>query len=83
MLPEGRLKEIAMTAAVDLKIKRMKNSPERCARNLMELGQSASSIKLTPKEEKQLYHNLLDSCKHNAPDKTKDIFRNAFLCKKS
>jgi hypothetical protein len=38
MLLEMKLKKAAMLAALDITLARMQKSPERCARNLLELG---------------------------------------------
>lgn len=75
---EARLKQAAINTAVDVSRKRMKKSPERCARNLLELAATAYPDKVTRKDRQELYFKLLDICKREAPEEAKDLILQAF-----
>lgn len=78
MLVEGKLKKVALIAAVDISLKRISKSPERCARNLLELGLSAYPDKVLKEEQAQLYTKLLILCKNGDAQETKNLFITTF-----
>lgn len=78
MMLEIKLKQAALNAAVDISLKRMKKSPERCARNLMELGLSAYPDKLEKKDRADFYLKLLDICKRESAEEAKALFYDMF-----
>ncbi|HEX3076416.1 MAG TPA: hypothetical protein VHQ24_06090 [Lachnospiraceae bacterium] len=78
MLLESKLKQAALRTAVDVSLKRIKKSPERCARNLIELGVTAYPKSITPKERQDLYQKLLEICKREDNEEAKTLFFNTF-----
>lgn len=74
-----RIKKAALTAALDIRLARMHQSPERCARNLMELGQGAFPDKLSMEEQLKVFQELVSMCKSNAPSEARDLFIQSFL----
>lgn len=70
-----KFKKAAVIAALDITLTRVHRSPERCARNLLEIGTSAFPNKLTRQEQATLLQELLLLCRK------KDIIniRNLFL----
>jgi hypothetical protein len=79
MMLEMKLKKAALTAALDISLKRMHNSPERCARNLTELGFNAFPGKYSAKEQSELLKEFLTVCKDGDTLKTRDLFFVSFL----
>lgn len=79
MILEFKLKEAALIVAVDISLKRMKKSPERCARNLMELGVSAYPEKVQKKDRPVFFQKLLTICKADDMNGAKELFFNTFL----
>lgn len=79
MLTEGKLKNVALLVALDISLKRMKKSPERCARNLMELGNTAYPNKLNCQDRQYYHQKLLDACRQGNTAAAKDYFFDAFL----
>lgn len=61
MLLDGKIKRVALLAAVDICLRRGKSSPKRCARNLIELGVLAYPDKLSSKEQNDLYDHLIEA----------------------
>jgi hypothetical protein len=78
-LPGYRLKKAAVTAALDIRLARMRRSPERCARNLMELGLSAFPDKLTKDEQMILLQKFMIVCKNRDIIKARELFFASFL----
>lgn len=78
MILESRLKQAALNAAVDISLKRMKKNPERCSRNLLELGLTAYPDKISKKDSSDFYLQLLDICKREAVEEAKALFYNTF-----
>lgn len=74
MTLEFKLKKAMLTSAVDIIVKGAGKSPERCARNLIELGEKAFPNILTKSQQKVLYSELLELCKKNDISKAKDLF---------
>ncbi len=75
---ESRLKQAALNAAVDISLKRMKKSPKRCARNLLELAITAYPDKIMKKDRSDFYLKLLDICKRESAEEAKILFYNTF-----
>lgn len=59
---EIKLKTVALDIKLDNILRDIAKSPERCARNLIELGKSASPQKMTRIEYKLLYNEFLKLC---------------------
>ncbi len=79
MLLAGKLKRIALLAAVDVCLKRTIRSPKRCARNIIELGTSAFPGKLTDAQKDELYHMLLVSFESGDIPAARERFFSTFL----
>ena len=78
MTLELKLKCAALNAAVDITLKGLKKSPERCARNLIELGTSAFPNLLSEKEKDILYNKILNVCKNVDLIAAKELFFQSF-----
>lgn len=78
-LPGYRIKKAAVTAALDIRLARMLRSPERCARNLMELGIGAYPDKLTKDEQLILQQRFLILCKNRDIIKARELFLASFF----
>jgi hypothetical protein len=79
MLLDGKLKKAALYAAVDICLRRMKNSPKRCARNIIELGLTAYPDKTAEAEQFNLYQKLLSSFESGDIQEARDLFSAVFL----
>jgi hypothetical protein len=79
MLLEMKLKKAAMLAALDITLARMQKSPERCARNLLELGLTTYPGRLNKEQQYEMYQLLLELCKKGDTAGTRDIFLAGFL----
>ncbi len=79
MLLEGKLRRVALLAAVDICLKKMICSPKRCARNLIELGLSAYPDKLNNAEQNDLYKKLLTIFKSGNLPEAKALFITVFF----
>ena len=79
---EYKLKYVALNAAVDITLKGAKKSPERCARNLIELGTTAFP-EISEKTDKDiLYKKLLELCVNTETTEAKNLFFSVFVCPK-
>jgi hypothetical protein len=78
MMLEVKLKQAALKVAVDISLKRMKKSPERCARNLIELGTTAYPDKIPKKDHQNFYQKLLDICKSEDIEEARKLFFETF-----
>lgn len=74
MMLEVKLKQTALKVAVDISLRRMKKSPERCARNLVELGTTAYPDKISKKDRQNFYQKLLDICKSEDIEEARKLF---------
>ena len=74
MTLELKLKKAMLISAIDIIVKGANKSPERCARNLIELGVKAYPNTLTKSQQKELYTNLLGLFKDKDISKAKDLF---------
>lgn len=81
MLLESKIKQAALLSAIDISLKRMKKSPERCARNLMELGINTYPNKLTKNEYNDYLQKLLTFCKNNDIQGAREFFIQIFFQK--
>jgi hypothetical protein len=79
MTLENKLRQAAVIAAVDINLKRIGKSPERCARNIMEVGLSAYPNKLHKKDQEEFHCSLLALCKVGDAQKARALFINSFL----
>lgn len=79
MLLNGKLKRIALLAAVDVCLKRTSKSPKRCARNMIELGTSAFPGKITEAQKSELYDKLLSYFESNDASAARELFSSVFL----
>lgn len=75
---ELKLKQAALKVAVDISLRRMKKSPERCARNLIELGITAYPDKTSKKDRQNFYQKLLDICKSENIEEARSFFFETF-----
>lgn len=75
---ERKIKRAALNAAVELALKRMDKSPERCVRNLVELGLTA--LPGNPgKGRDDIYTELLSLCRNGDNQGVKALFFTAFF----
>lgn len=74
-----KLKKAALLAALDINIKRMHRSPNRCARNIIELGLAAYPNKLSEVDQSVLLAALLKACKEQDAFQVKELFLQSFL----
>ncbi len=79
MLTESKIKKAAVLVALDISLKRMKNSPKRCARNIMELGLSAYPDKIPKEQQEIIFRDLASACEHGDINKAKNSFITYFL----
>ncbi len=78
MTLELKLKRAALNAAVDIALKGLKKSPERCARNLIELGTTAFPDAVNKADKEILYDKLLYLCKKIDTEAAKELFFSTF-----
>jgi len=79
MILEAKIKKAALFAAVDISFKRMKKSPERCARNLMELGINTFPNKIAKSDYAIFSQKLLVFCKNNDLQGAHELFIEIFF----
>ncbi len=77
-MSESKLKHAALSLAADITLKSMRHSPERCARNLMELGLSAYPSSVSQEERDIVYESFKILCKKGDAAKAKDLFLSIF-----
>lgn len=77
--PGCKIKKAAVTAALDIRLARMRQSPERCARNLMELGLNSFPDKLSREEQHDIFQKLMFYCKEKDVQKAREFFMKSFL----
>ena len=78
MTLEFKLRKAVLNAAVDITLKGIKKSPERCARNLIELGVSSFPDSISENEKENIYINLLNLCKAMDISSIKELFFTSF-----
>jgi hypothetical protein len=74
-----KIKKTAIMAALDIRLARMHRSPERCARNLMELGQASFPDKLSEEERLDIFRKLVSCCKSKDFHEARNLFIETFL----
>jgi hypothetical protein len=74
-----KLKKAAVIAALDISLKRMSKSPDRLARNLVELGLNAFPDKISSEEQTHLLKELNNACKIGDAATARELFVNSFL----
>lgn len=79
MLLEGKLKRAALLMAVDICLKKVNNSPKRCARNLIELGISAYPEAISATQKNELYTQLISLIEAGNVQEAKTLFITVFL----
>ncbi len=79
MLIDGKVKKVALMAAVDFCLKKTSQSPKRCARNLIELGISAYPGRIDKSEQNELYQKFLDFFENNDISSARGLFTSVFL----
>ncbi|BCN29155.1 hypothetical protein [Anaeromicropila herbilytica] len=72
------IKYIAMEKTLNIILRSSKRSPERCARNLLELGSGINNTKGNIGKD-TLYPLFLDLCKQNNKDEIKKLFYQSFI----
>jgi hypothetical protein len=73
------IKKAALTAALDISLRRMQRSPDRLARNLLELGITAFPDKLNEQEKALFLQELIVFCKNGDSAKARELFLISFL----
>lgn len=73
------IKKAALMAALDITLKRMHQSPQRCARNIIELGNNAFPNKLSEEDKTVLLQAILEACKQQDAVLVKELFHKSFL----
>ena len=79
MILESKIKQAALLVAVDISFKRIKRSPERCARNLMELGINTFPNKITQNQYDDFSQKLILLCKKNDAQGARELFKKIFF----
>ena len=74
MTLEFKLKKAALNKAVDITLKGINKSPERCARNLIELGLAAFPNSISDTDKDKLYRKLVEVCKKVDVEAVKELF---------
>jgi len=74
-----KMKKAAIAVALDIRLSRIRRSPERCARNLIELGLGAYPGKLTTAQQELLLQELMMACRSKDMIKARDLFISSFL----
>lgn len=75
---EYKLKRAALSVAVDITLRGKDRSPERCARNLMELGGTVRP-QLTKEQRAGAYEQLLAACRTQTFTDCRALFISLFL----
>jgi len=78
MTLEYKLKKAALYAAVDIALHRMHRSPERCARNLIELGVASFPSKIKKGEINAKYQEFLTVCQTSDAETVRELFFKVF-----
>ena len=79
MILESKIKQVALLVAVDISFKRIKKSPERCARNLMELGNNTFPNKLTKDQYADFSQQLILLCENKDAQGARELFIQIFF----
>lgn len=73
-----KFKYISIDKTLNITLRNMQKSPERCTRNLLELGLAISNKKYDLVQQK-LYPEFLELCKNNDKTAVKELFFSYFL----
>ncbi len=73
-----KVKNIAVNKTINIILRNMEKSPERCARNLIELGDHISRNEDKIRQH-QLYQAFIVLCMKNDKFAVKNLFYNSFL----
>jgi len=79
MILESKIKQAALLVAVDISFKRIKKSPERCARNLMEIGINTFPNKITSYQYDDFLEKLISLCKNSDAQGARELFVQIFF----
>ena len=79
MILESKIKQAALLVAVDISFKRIKRSPERCARNLMELGINTFPNKISKNQYDDFSQKLILLCKNGDAQGARELFIHVFF----
>lgn len=79
MLVETKIRQTAVMAAVDIKLMKMKKSPGRCTRNLLELGLFTYPNKISKKEQQIFQEQLKELCQIGDVQGARTLFINTFI----
>ncbi len=74
MTLESKMKKTMLSVAVEAALRQAKRAPERCARNLMELGERAYPGFLNDEQLKCLQTYFISLCKQNDLNGIKEAF---------
>lgn len=75
---ERKIKKAALTAAIDFSQTRMNKSPERYARNLIELATSTYPGSITKEEELELFHKIIEFTRLQEVNKIRELINTTF-----
>jgi len=79
MILETKIKQAVLLVAVDINFKRIKKSPERCARNLMELGMNTFPNKIDQNQYNNFSQKLVLLCKNSDAQGVRELFIQIFF----
>lgn len=74
----NKVKNIALDKMISIILRNSDKSPERCTRNLLELG---STLRKDSSKAKDctIYQAFLELCKHNEINQIKELFYHIFI----
>lgn len=75
---ESKLKRAVLLIAMDSILKNAQYSPDRCARNLIDLGVKAYPSLFTPEEQKKLQSKFAKLCRNCEAKEIKEAFLTCF-----
>lgn len=78
---ENKLKKVAVCAAVDVTLRGKDRAPKRCARNLIELGESVTK-QMEKNQKERAYEQLLETCRKGTFLECRSLFISLFLREK-
>lgn len=73
-----KFKYIALDKTINIITRNMQKSPERCTRNLLELGAAISKNSFDFQRLK-IYNDFIELCKNNDKLAIKELFYSSFL----
>lgn len=75
---ERKIKKAALSAALDFSMSRMNKSPERYARNIMELANCTYPGYLSKEEEQKLLNQIILMCKNKEGNAIRELINQTF-----